>query len=72
MAASKKVKRAPEISNALDTFLHQFIVRMSDDPVKADRELYCQKCNTHLCDVQDGDTMDVLVSVTRHHHHKCK
>lgn len=47
--------------------LDRFVVRQSNDPVKADPELTCDACGEHLCDVEPGDTLSVLV-LTAHGH----
>jgi hypothetical protein len=48
-------------------FLQFFEARQSDDDVKRDLELTCRTCHAHLCDIEPGDTLDVLVSVAEIH-----
>ena len=47
--------------------LEHFETRASDDPVKADLELFCTECSTHLCDVEATDTLQILVAVAQDH-----
>ena len=47
--------------------LHQFEVKHSDDGAKHDMELHCTRCGEHLCDVEHGDTLDILVGMARDH-----
>jgi hypothetical protein len=47
--------------------LEQFQARRSDDPVKTDLELTCIRCDEHLCDIEDADTLRTLVSVALSH-----
>lgn len=44
------------------------VVRWSDrDEIKADPELVCDVCKTVLCDVEHGDSLQVLASVAADH-----
>lgn len=45
----------------------RFEARRSDDPVKTDLELTCADCGERLCDVEEGDSMSVLVSMCEEH-----
>jgi hypothetical protein len=47
--------------------LEEFKTLASDDQVKTDLELIHLPCGEHLCDVQDGDTMTVLLAVVAAH-----
>lgn len=47
--------------------LTRFACWASDDVVKRDLELTCSVCRQVLCDVEDGDTLSVLVSVAQGH-----
>ena len=50
--------------------LDTFTARRSDDAVKTDLELYCDRCPDDadwLCDVEHGDTLAVLVDVALDH-----
>ncbi|PNE43377.1 hypothetical protein [Streptomyces noursei] len=44
-----------------------FTAKASDDAVKTDLELTCDKCNEWVCDIQDGDSLDVLVAMGMEH-----
>ncbi|MFE5342590.1 hypothetical protein ACFQ80_20375 [Isoptericola sp. NPDC056578] len=44
-----------------------FEARRSDDPVKTDLELTCTACESVLCDVEHGDSIEVLLSVAEGH-----
>ncbi len=41
-------------------------LRVSDDHAKEDLELVCTGCETYFCDVQDGDTLEVLANTFEH------
>ncbi|WP_396908067.1 hypothetical protein [Mycolicibacterium sp.] len=47
--------------------LSGFTLKVSDDPVKVDLEMICEGCDSHLCDVESGDTLDVLVNMAVSH-----
>ena len=47
--------------------LSRFEVRVSDDTAKPDPELYCLDCGERLCDVEHGDTLEILVDVVAVH-----
>lgn len=47
--------------------LSGFTLKASDDPVKVDLELICERCDSRLCDAESGDTLDVLVDVAVSH-----
>lgn len=53
-----------------DEVLAGFEVLQSDDPVKTDLELTCSTCREHVCDVEAGDTLDVLAASATDH--ECK
>jgi hypothetical protein len=44
-----------------------FEVRRSSDDVKRDHELPCPACRTLICDIQDGDTLGILVRTALGH-----
>jgi hypothetical protein len=50
--------------------LYTFQAVEPDDTAKDAMELRCTECGDLLCDIEHGDTLDVLVSVTRDH--RCK
>lgn len=39
----------------------------SDDPAKIDLELKCDECGEHLCDIEAGDDLDILLDVATDH-----
>lgn len=43
------------------------IAKASRDPVKVDLELCCTGCGAHLCDIEAGDTLQVLADVADDH-----
>ena len=43
------------------------VVRVSEDSVKPDPELWCWACETHLCDVEHDDGLDTLARVAATH-----
>lgn len=46
----------------------QFIeVRSPEDTVKSDDELWCGKCETLICDIEAGDTLDTLARTAMDH-----
>jgi hypothetical protein len=47
--------------------MDQFQTLQSDDAVKTDLELTHITCGEHLCDVEDGDTMQELIAVVTGH-----
>ena len=47
--------------------LSQFEARTSDDEVKRDLELTCRSCDEVLCDIEHGDSLDVLVRTVADH-----
>jgi hypothetical protein len=49
--------------------LEQFETLQSDDEVKTDLELTCRECGEHVCDVEHGDTLGVLVRTADGHMH---
>lgn len=51
----------------MKTDLSTFKLIASDDAVKRDLELTCTECEAHLCDAEDGDTLEVLVSMAEDH-----
>lgn len=51
--------------------LSRYEARASDDPVKTDLELMCEDCGEHLCDIEHGDSIAVLVSVCNDHDGEC-
>lgn len=53
------------------TYLHDYILRASDDDVKTDLELIHETCGTHLCDAEHDDELGVLVSVAEDHEAVC-
>jgi hypothetical protein len=46
-------------------------VRVSDDSAKRDHELWCLACEEHLCDVEHGDELGILVDVAMDHVASC-
>ncbi len=52
---------------AVHDALSRFEARVSDDTVKRDPELVCSRCDEVLCDIEHGDTLDVLVGVATDH-----
>lgn len=50
----------------MDT-LDFFVAKVSDDEVKTDLELCCDRCGAVICDIEHGDTLRVLVSMTQDH-----
>lgn len=52
--------------------LGDFQCLVSDDPVKQELELTCTKCYEVLCDVEDGDSLEVLASMASDHRCKSK
>lgn len=58
---------APGYAKDLAERLAQFEARASDDAVKTDLELTCTTCGEHLCDIEHGDEMVVLVGVMLDH-----
>ena len=55
------------ITALMSDVLGQFRLQASDDPVKTDLELTCQRCGMHVCDVEHGDTLLVLVETAERH-----
>lgn len=58
------------VSAAIDgvaDVLSPFEARTSTDPVKTDLELTCLNCGAVVCDVEHGDTLDVLVRTAADH-----
>lgn len=51
--------------------LADFEAVRSDDAVKTDLELTCLRCGAHVCDVENGDTLDVLARVAADHSKSC-
>jgi hypothetical protein len=51
----------------LSDSLHRFECRQSDDDVKTDLELTCVDCDAVVCDVEAGDSMDVLARMADEH-----
>jgi hypothetical protein len=51
--------------------LAEFETCASDDPVKRDLELIHVPCGQAVCDVEDGDRLEVLVLVAAGHAHSC-
>lgn len=49
--------------------LTRFEARQSDDEVKTDLELTCTDCDEVICDIEPGDSLDVLASTALGH--KC-
>lgn len=47
--------------------LEQFYARQSDDAVKVDLELTCDRCGFIVCDIEHGDTLAVLAATARDH-----
>lgn len=47
--------------------LSRIVLRCSNDPVKTDLEVICERCGGHLCDAEHGDTLKVLVAVATEH-----
>lgn len=47
--------------------LYYFEFVASDDGEKRDPEMRCTLCGEHLCDVEHGDTLDVIVAVADNH-----
>lgn len=45
----------------------QFVAKASDDAVKTDLELRCVYCDEHMCDIEHGDTLAVLIRVVGDH-----
>jgi hypothetical protein len=58
---------APGVANLLD----EYQPLQSDDDVKRDLELTHMPCGTHLCDVEPGDEMSVLVGMCAGHARTC-
>lgn len=50
----------------------EFQARRSDDLAKCDLELICEACGEVVCDVEDGDDLEVLVSVAEDHSAACR
>lgn len=57
--------------NPDDHELSRFALTTPDDTAKTDLELRCLECDTHLCDMQVGDELNVLVGVARRHLATC-
>lgn len=53
------------------TLLNEFETRHSDDCVKRDLELIHTPCGTHICDVESGDTLEVLARTAGGHAASC-
>lgn len=47
--------------------LHRFEARQSSDIVKTDLELTCTGCGEPICDVEPGDSLEVLVTTVLEH-----
>lgn len=47
--------------------LDYILLLASDDPVKRDLEVTCDRCSEHLCDAEHGDSMRVLLDVAQGH-----
>lgn len=47
--------------------LERIVLQPADDSAKTDLELICERCNSHLCDAEAGDTLRVLASVALTH-----
>jgi hypothetical protein len=47
--------------------LRDFALRASSDIVKTDLELICERCGSHLCDAQHGDSLENLAGVALDH-----
>jgi hypothetical protein len=55
------------ITAAVLDALEGFEVQRSSDDVKRDHELTCPSCRKLICDIQDGDTLGVLVRTALAH-----
>lgn len=44
-----------------------FIITRLDDPAQFDPFVICDDCGEQLCTVEEGDSIEVLVSVTTDH-----
>lgn len=51
--------------------LEHVVAKHSDDAAKHDMELVCTQCDEVLCDIEDGDTLTVLVSMATDHTEDC-
>lgn len=51
--------------------LDHFEARAADDEVKIDLELFHSDCNEHVCDIEHGDTIAVLVRTCLAHAVEC-
>ena len=47
--------------------LYRFECKQSDDEVKTDLEVTCTDCGAVICDVEAGDTLDVLARTADAH-----
>ena len=47
--------------------LHRFEAKASDDDLKTDLELTCVDCGKVICDIEAGDTLDVLARTADDH-----
>ena len=47
--------------------LLEFSARASDDIVKRDLELTCDRCGDVVCDIETGDSLGVLANVADEH-----
>ena len=52
--------------------LSRVVALESDDVVKRDLELTCTACGTVLCDIEHGDSLDVLIRTAAPHVAECR
>jgi hypothetical protein len=55
------------VEKRLRDLLGEFQAVASDDAVKSDLELTHTPCGGVVCDVEPGDTLDILVAVASEH-----
>lgn len=53
----------------MDAYIQDLLNQVSLHQVgdKLDLEMHCDRCRTHLCDAEHGDTMNVLARVALEH-----
>jgi hypothetical protein len=59
------------IDSHTDAVLEQAAVRWPPDDLAADPKLHCDRCDTDLCDVEEGDTLSILVRMALSHYDTC-
>jgi hypothetical protein len=47
--------------------LRNAVIAVSDDPAKSDMELRCETCGSHVCDVENWDSLLVLARTFSDH-----